>query len=236
MNLLFRRCTPALLAVLLATGCRSTNSFFMRRFDSDQLAGSSNGKLGVHDNAKPFKGVPITLKVPTHVDIKIQETIFLDYNTLDPVVTERRNLKAVAETVYSDKLFSVDPKRAAAGQTEYTFDMNNEHEDVMQRQYFKSIKQKITDETIKDVTAALNDILPLLAPPAGPAASFADAPTVSGGLLSVDRDVAWKRFDVNSPDFEEQVRAFVEEQMNSCHSCCMTGTEVVASAVQPLDQ
>jgi hypothetical protein len=236
MNLLLKRCLPAILLVIFATGCRSTNSFFMRRFDSDQLAGSSNGKLGIHDNAKPFKGVPITLKVPTHVDITIQETIFLDYNTLDPIVTERRNLKAAAATVYSDKLFSVDPKRAAAGQTEYTFDMNNEHEDVMQRQYFKSISQKITDQTIQDVTAALNSILPLLAPKTAPGASFADAPTVSGGLLSVDRDVAWKRFDIDSPDFEEQVRAFVDEQMNSCHSCCLTGTELAGTHIQTVHQ
>ncbi len=237
MNSITWHWSPVLVVALIATGCRSTNSFFMTRFDSDQLAASSNGHLGIHDNAKPFKGVPITLKVPTHVDITVRETIYLDIKTLDPVITERRSLNAIATTVYSDKLFSVDPKRAAAGQTDYTLDMNDKHPEKDQRQYFKSVAQKITDDTIKDVTKALDSILPLLAPKKAPgASSFADEPIVTGEILEVYRDVAWRRFDISSPDFEEQVRLFVEEHMNSCHSCCLPGSELVAPACPALPQ
>ena len=227
------RWMPVVAASLFLTGCKSTTSFFMQRFDSDQLAGSSNGELGVHENAKPFKGIPVTLKVPTHVDIIIQETIFLDSNSLEPVTTSKRNLKAEARTVYSDKLFSVDPKRAAAGQSDYEMDMNDAHKDPRQRQYFKSLNQKVTDETIKDITAALNDILPLLAAPSG-ARSLTSTPTESNGLVSIDRDVAWKRFDVSSPDFEIQVRTFVDEQLNSCHTCGPTCVNVAQDSIVPI--
>jgi hypothetical protein len=225
---------PVLSAGLFLTGCKSTSSFFMQRFDSDRLAGSSNGELGVHDNAKPFKGIPITLKVPTHVDIFIQETIYLDANTLEPVPTSKRNLKAKANPVCSDKLFSVDPKRAAAGLSEYEIDMNNEHTDSRQRQYFKALNQKVTDETIKDITSALNTLLPGVPSNPDGGKAIVHEPVINSGLLSMDRDVAWKRFDISSPDFEIQVKAFVDEQLNSCHTCGPTCSVVMNENVMPV--
>jgi hypothetical protein len=59
--------------LLCVSGCRSIGSTFVQRMDDDRLVGNSNGKTGLHDNAKPFKGIPVTIPVLTHVDISIIE-------------------------------------------------------------------------------------------------------------------------------------------------------------------
>jgi hypothetical protein len=205
----------------ICVGCKSTTSFFMSRHDNDRLAGNSNGHLGAHENAKPFKGIPVTMKIPTHVDVSVFETIYLNDN-LSTIPTGRRNLRAAADVVYSDKIFAVDPKRAAAGNSNYTFQMNSAHTDPLQRQYFKQIKQHVEDETIRDINAALTGLLPLISKKAASPASGLQ-PEGNGTLsppASKDRVVAWKRFDVNSPDFEEQVKVFVEHHINNCDACC----------------
>jgi hypothetical protein len=219
-----RYCPVPILVLVAApafSGCVSSTSYFMHRFDSDAMTANANGRLGVHHDAKPFKGIPVTLKVPTHVDISIRETILMDRTTLEAVPTVRRNLKASSEPVYSDKIFSVDPIRAAAGSTNYTITMRDQGADPRDKQYFKSITKKIQDETIKDTNAALNKILPLLTPKASAALEiYGDGPSADDDLISYERHVAWKRFDINSPDFEHQVQLFVEHHLNACNSCC----------------
>lgn len=214
-------------ALSYATGCRSISSTFMQRMDNDRLVGNSNGSTGLHDNAKPFKGIPVTMPVLTHVDISIEEEMFLDKETLALVKTERRNLSAKADPVYSDKIFAVDPKRAASGTSKYTFDMNSDGAPEDQ-QYFKQIKQNIDDETIRDINTALSGLLPKLFPtPSGVKSSVNSESSSNDFFYPIKRHVAWKRFDVSAPDFQMQVADFVNCHLNGCNQCtgpgCSTG-------------
>jgi len=184
----------------------------MNRYDNDRIGGVSNGERGIHENAKPFKGIPVTMKVPTHLDVKVIETIYLDPATYKPVPTERRNLSAEAVTVVSDKIFAVDPKKAAAGETNYSF--------AMKDGYYTQVKQMVNDETIKDVNAALVNLLPLLAPKPAPKSLTKFEMGSPGEPETKTRVVAWKRFDINSVDFEDQVKQFVDHHINNCDSCC----------------
>jgi len=207
--------------LLCATGCRSISSTFVQRMDDDRLVGNSNGNTGLHENAKPFKGIPVTIQVLTHVDISISEEIFLEKETLIPVKTNRRNLMAEATPVYSDKIFAVDPKKAASGQSEYTLQMQEG------TQYFKKIDQEITDTTIKDINTALSGILPKLLP--NPASTPTSKLSLENGIdkqthfYSVKRHVAWKRFDVSAIDFQDQIAIFVNRHLNDCNSCGISG-------------
>lgn len=217
--------------LLCASGCRSISSTFVQRMDDDRLLGNSNGNPGLHDNAKPFKGIPVSIPVLTHVDISISEEIFLDKETLVPVQTNRRNLMANATPVTSDKIFAVDPKKAASGQSEYTLEMQEG------RQFFKKIDQDITDTTIKDINAALGQILPQPLPKPVPAPStklsFDNANQSQTDFVPVTRHVAWKRFDVSAPDFQDQIATFVNRHLNHCNSCLESGACAVPNSIQP---
>lgn len=216
------------LALLIGSsvGCKSTTSYFMQRFDDDKVTASPNGELGLHQESLPFRGIPVTLRVATHVDIKICESMYFDSSNFDLIQTNHRNLHAEAEPVYSDKIFSVDPKKAAAGDTKYNFEFDSENEEQRDRQYFKKITQKITDETIKDLTGALDSILPLLQPPKAPTTVAAKAKSRFTGekspVIVKKRTVAFQRFDINAVDFEDQVKTFVESHINKCGPQCPT--------------
>ena len=205
--------------VMLSPGCRSTSSTFMNRYDNDRVAGNSNGERGLHENAKPFKGVPVTMRVPTHLVGTVIETIYLDPVSLKTIQTERRNLSATAVTVFSDKVFAVDPKKAAAGVTNYSFTMENG--------YYKQITTYVNDKTIKDISSALNTLFPVPTPKPDPKelSSLGEngLPTTPEEKTRV---VAWKRFDINSVDFEAQVTQFVEHHINNCNTCCENTTLV----------
>ncbi len=219
---------------ILGVGCKSISSTFVQRMDNDRLVGNSNGETGLHDNAKPFKGLPVTVPVLTHVDITISEEIFLDQKTLEPIRTNRRNFRATPTPFHSDKIFAVDPKKAASGTSEYNLEMNSEGL-LEDRQYFKSIKQDVDDTTIKDVEAVLSDLLPKLVTKQS-APIEKSLVNNQGEFLSIERHVAWKRFDIGAPDFQEQVRAFVEHHLNNCNSCGesgMCGVPQPAISIQP---
>jgi len=214
------RAATILVGAALFVGCTSISSTMLNRLETDDFVGNSNGKLKANGAARPFKGVPITLRVPTHVDISIQEKVrfCLNGNTLTPLRSTRRHLWVETDLVYTDKVFTVDVKRPAAGTANYTLEFGEKTADLDNRQYFKNIKSRIVDETIKDVTAAINTVFSAL-----PSGRNGEPAGVAGseGLVFFEqtRTVAWKRFDVDMVDFEMQVAAFVRDHLNNCNSC-----------------
>lgn len=245
--------TPATLIALsivvvvsTAIGCRSSASIFLSRFDNDRVSGNSNGHRGVYDNAKPFKGVPVSMPVLTHVDIEIFETVYLDKKSLEIVETRKRTLRASATPVVSDKIFAVDPKRAAAGTTKYGMTMDHDNADSRGRQFFEKISYDVDDQTIEEINSALGGLIPLIAKKPGTAAKSSmanfeaaessESDFSKGGLILKERTVAWKRFDVHAADFEEQLKGFVEYHINACNSCCHNTTLGIESTATIVSQ
>ena len=94
--------------LLTQIGCSSMSSTMLTRDESNQFW-SRKGAL---------KGAPITLKVPTHVQLTMFERHFLFKNSDGENV--RLALPFVVrdfsqEFIYSEKIFTVDFKRPAAG-------------------------------------------------------------------------------------------------------------------------
>ena len=214
-------------------GCTSISSTLLNRMDNDMFAGNSNGSLKFHNNARPFKGIPITVNVPTHVDVRITEKVrlYAHNDSVDIVKTPHRHLGVDADMVYTDKVFTVDPKRPGAGTLNYTLDFGTDGE-----QYFKAIKSKITDDTLQDVTTAIRTVMSAFSPTAGDSVSRTLTDDDKGsGVFTETRTVAWKRFDVDAPDFEHQMSAFVEQHLNCCNSCLLNSSPLSGTADHRFD-
>ncbi len=165
--------------------------------------------------------------MPTHLDVAIKESIILakDNNgqKLYQLTSTKRQIFVEANLVETDKVFTVDPKRPAAGTLAQTLTFGNKGTnagDPDNSQYFASIAYNIQDNTIKEVNNSLNTLLPLL----GKKPSTGNPAAGGGENLSIIQEevsgvIAWKRFDLDAPDFEAQVECFIEQHLNGCDDC-----------------
>ena len=214
------------------TGCTTVTSTMLNRTDNDVFVGNSNGEPNANCGATPFKGIPITVKVPTHLDVTISETYYLTVgkvkradgtfvDELMEIPVKHRNLDVDADLVETDKLFTVDFPRPGSGTLDYKLDFGQDGDSYPQ--YFKQIKNKIVDDTIKDVSMAVESVIPKLASLTG-AGSFDASDELKKQMVVGNRVVAWRRFDISAPDFEWQVKCFVQKHVNNCNECELNKT------------
>ncbi len=217
--------------VALASGCLSTSSVIATRTADDQLVGNSNGKTGIGQQSRPYKGIPVTMRVPSHLDLSVVETVY--YSELDgnysPVPMPERHLELKHKIVYSDKIITVDPKRPAAGTLAYSAVFQSENDEARDRQFFSSINYNVQDNTINTITA----LIPSLFPAKPELMSNQSTPQEVRGanLVPKTRTVAWKRFDINAPDFENELSAFVANHVNCEFGCGAIQTAVPCSCL-----
>lgn len=184
------------LFVSTLSGCASFTSMMMNRDDDDNFSRNSN---------LPQKGVPVTVKVPTHLKVRIEEEYYITKDGVQ-LFPEKPIRSVVTGLDYEGKVFMVDLKRPAVGtiQTDIQIDPNS--------QYFKAIKGKVVDNTIREITDILGQF------------NVQFAEKSSGGLEKVDlntdyRTVAYGRFDINAVDFEQQLDQFFDTHINNCNNC-----------------
>jgi hypothetical protein len=209
----------------------------LNRLGDNSFIGNSNGYANAADGARPFKGIPITLQVPSHLDVFIDEVYYLQgtvliegegedakasFSTIDEPLLDAeahtpytRILNVRTKLIKTKKVFTVDYKRPGSGSL-------NSNTTFSDEQYFKSITNSITDTTITDSALLLDSALKGVStankgPTQEQLAEFGD-------LLRDTRVVAYKRFDINEPDFELQVEEFVNTHLNSCDRCNQSPT------------
>lgn len=203
----------ALGLLLAASGCASFSSTLLHR--SEDNSGWEKKHL--------LRGVPVTLKVPTHVRIDVTEKHFLVLDsTLTPDgmrIASVHRISArfpIREVTYSmietEKIFLVDLKRPGAGtiNAKLTFDADE--------QYFTEVKTKVVDETI----ARVGNLIAQIAPSGligAPTAEEAKPARFRGRVKEVRNVVASQVFEIDAPDYEEQVRMFLDRHLNCCHDC-----------------
>ena len=211
---------------LFVAGCTSTSSTLTTRTADDQLVGNSNGRNGLGQQANPYKGIPVTMRVPTHLDVSVIESVYLSQTGDDysQVELPNRHLELQHAIVYSDKIITVDPKRPAAGTLKYSATFQSDNAEARDRQFFSKIDYDVDDKTIKTITALIPTLFP-----AKPSAARVVNPTSAGEtkIISSDpklvvkkRTVAWKRFDINAPAFEQELSDFVAQHVN-CDAGCV---------------
>lgn len=208
-----------LLTCAFFTGCTSFTSTVLKRFDDNTYSGQSNGQNKKHGRARPFKGIPITLKVPTHLDVYIEETYFvrLDKTAATELLHDKMRLLDVrTEVIKSDKVFTVDFKRPAAGFLD--LDMSFDEEE----QYFKKIVSRLQDDTITDTANLVATSIKTISALSASRTPLSDSVTSSLQARRIEQDtrvVAFQRFDINSPSFEHELECFVQRHLNSCNQC-----------------
>lgn len=199
----------------------------MSRMPDDRLRRNSN---------QCVKGIPVTVKIPTHVDAVINEQYFitkgksvasdgsLDANRETTQIPNLgKPLRTVSlSTVYTPKVLTTNFVRPAAG----TLGIGSETEDGISMDpdnYFASIKAKIDDQTVEDVNSAIPSIKTILGIPS-PVASKVSAggdPTELAQCESFSAVIAYRRFDINTPGWEYELQEFVDSHINCQQAPCL---------------
>ncbi len=205
----------ALVAALAAGGCVSMRSVMLHRNESNTA----------WEKTRHLPGVPITLKVPTHLQISIVEKHFLTkaqdgYRRVELPVPVRR---VQMDFQYTERIFTVDFKRPAAG----TLDLKLRFKE--DQQYFEQIEQRVIDQTIQDVAKLIGAIAPrgVLAPAVAASAVPAD-------LVEIESVVAVGWFELDDPTFEHQVSAFLHCHLNQAHDAWVVPPGVTSLRRAPL--
>ena len=219
------RLIPILLvAHLLFSGCASFSTTPITRHNDNSVSGDSNGlNRWFRCKNRPYRGVPVKLSVRTHVDVWVKEKYYLSKvggekgkqwveKSLSHSERPIRLLSVETVDVYGDQVVITDFKRPASG----SIDMHVEFNDA---NYFKNVHSKVVDTTITDSAALLSTVLS--------GTGITKMGLAGNSLESLnpeifqqkERVVAYQRFDINAPDFEQQLEAFVKHHLNDCNHC-----------------
>lgn len=207
-----RCCITAALLLALSTGCGSIKTTAYDRLEDDTLIANPDQHL---------KGVPVTLKVPTHLKLTIEEKTFwrVEGSELIPVSTCRATRDVTPEVQYTEKIFLVDPVKPAAGSSEYGFIFKG-GKNYSGKGQLEGLDYKITDTTITESAELLKKSLSFvnafprstLASPTG--FGVGNDKITSLDVIQTTRVVAWNQFDINSEYFEEDVMGFLDLHLN----------------------
>lgn len=211
------------------TGCSAIRTEMWTRDQNDYLHPDSQ----CNPNSKEhLNGIPVMLKVPSHLDVRIVETIYAKHDPtkgqLDVVSFDRPHLNVEYETKYTEKMFFVDPKRVGAGSGSYGFtfaaaaaagaagitDSNKEAPEG--HGYLSSNKYKADDQTIVQSSVLLSTLIGLKS---GTNETAESNLASKMDLIQTTRLVAYRRFDLGTPCVDQEVAAFLDQHMNCCHSC-----------------
>ncbi|QDV19323.1 hypothetical protein Pan153_39880 [Gimesia panareensis] len=211
-----------LLFSLLLAGCTSFKTMTLGRLDSDSLFVECFG----HKQ----KGVPVKLKVPTHVVVSIyeQQVLIRGNDGVKLQSFSPPQFEVESKLAYTDKVFLVDFVRPAGGSLTLG---ENRTEGISfdDDQYFKTIQAKVTEQTMHQVGAALDTVKGAL--------TGSDTQE-KGGVVKTVGDtsnlkfeksiIACQRFDLARPHWEEEVNAFVEDYIGECTICPVPSNQAVS--------
>jgi hypothetical protein len=190
---------PLVCLLAVCAGCTSIESTMVTRDESNQTWERHNC----------LNGIPITLKVPTHLKLYVFHKHYLEFdsrkNEVSPVAVDVVVRDFAHEFMYTDKIFVVDFKRPPAGSSNLDVNMTEE-------QYIDHIQHDITDSTISSVTGLLGAFTGNKGL-SGVTASGEDKPK----FKEIRSLVAVGIFEIEAPDFEQKVREFLDCHINKAH-------------------
>jgi hypothetical protein len=172
---------------------------------------------------KKIRGIPVTVNVPTHLEIRVTERRYYQPGgKFEPVkdvncnpVFSRHICEEVKEKA---QLVFVDTVRPGAG----TLAMGAGFSNDKNKQFFSSYDSNIDDQTINTIAALIPGIEPVLANLKKARAVAGEATTPAPADMAMaftEHLVAVKLFDVNDPCLTDAVRQFVSQNMN-CRTVC----------------
>lgn len=219
-----------ILGLAMTCGCNTFRTTAVDRCENDAL---------VVNPEHPMKGIPVSLRVPTHLELSVIETTYWEKQdnpgqkpTLVPLHTCRPTRTVSHNVCYTEKVFLVDPVRPGAGLQAYgfTFKSNKEgNEKDAGKGYLDKVAYKIDDQTITESANLLADSLSLIN--AFTVSSANQPSTNEGRLVATDRTIAFTRLDINSLCFEDDVAQFLDVNVNRACSSCTICPEICTPAI-----
>jgi hypothetical protein len=211
---------------MVGVGCTSIQSTMLHQ----------SGHNSPWEKEKCLKGVPITLSVLTHVRLTVVEKHFIAKKAVGGIEEyERVKLDVVLrdvvpEYIRTDKIFTVDFKKPAAGTFKNTIEFNA-------NQYFTKITEDLDDQTLQRINDILGTVLSAVrGKQAAGIRGGAAGTAIVDNLLEVDSVVATGVFEVSDPEFEQKVNAFLECHVNKGNSGVVVPPGVVQKTfLTPLD-
>lgn len=201
-----------LIAIVALSGCSSFRTQAVDRMDNDTLVVNPNS---------PLKGIPVSLRVPTHLELNVVETTYWEKQdipgerpTLKALETCRPTRTVIYTVKETEKIFLVDPMRPGAGTESYGFDFQSSDATKTGsagKGHLKKVTYKVDDKTITESANLLSKSLGLINALQTSAAPQATTST----LIETQRSVAYTRVDINSPTFECDVEAFLDLYVNT---------------------
>jgi hypothetical protein len=188
------------------------------------MSGDSNGQSRwFHTKSRPYRGIPVKIKVRTHVDVYVKEKYALarvggpksnqwEEKSLFSHEQPLRLLFVETKEIKSDQVVITDFKRPASGTIGLTMDFDDQN-------YFKNVGSTVNDSTITDSTALLTTVLTGTGIFKSSLAGERNETVDTGSLLWKERVVAYQRFDINAADFEQQMEDFLNCHLNDCNQC-----------------
>lgn len=208
-------------AVSLTAGCRSAVSSHVT---PDPLEGGWN--------VKKVRGMPVTVRLPKSLEIKVVERRFYQPGG-DFARIEGATARIVRqEVLHKDQVFMVDAVRPAAGDLTFGASFENEaskNNPDANRQFFASYDSKVDDKTIKTITSLVPGLPDVLANIKKARAIAGDGVTNDAkvAMAYTEHLVAVKVFDVYDPCLTEQVMQFMDEYVNNCKPTCSAPSCVI---------
>ncbi len=216
---------PLILGLIALSGCHTFRTTALDRCEDNAL---------VVNPGHPLKGIPVSLRVPTHLELNVIETTYWEKQdnpgkkpTLVPLHTCRTTRTVKHNICYTEKVFLVDPVRPGAGTQAYGFTFTSNKEGNTKdagKGYLDKVTYKIDDTTIKESANLLADSLSLIN---AFTVSSANSPNLNTSrLVATDRTVAYTRLDINSCSFESDVEQFLDINVNQAPNACTTCPDI----------
>ena len=191
--------------IIVVGGCNSVRTTFLKNDGRGNLCKESNICR---------QGLPVMVKVPTHVDVEIIQT---DVWKVEKNGTNPRKLVHIPDAtsrshkvtpIATEKMFVIDPKRPASGTGAFGFGFDSTENPG--KGILTSAAYKSEDTTLKDSANLLLNAVGV----AGKLTST-NIDQENDKLVSAERTIAYRRFPVDQ-DLSANIQAFLNEYITNC--------------------
>tara|TARA_R110002111_G_scaffold2705_6_gene18068 strand:- start:5334 stop:6017 length:684 start_codon:yes stop_codon:yes gene_type:complete len=193
------------------------------RLDTDSLFVDCMGRK------QKGKGIPVKMKVPSHVTVTVYEQQVLIRGKEGVKLQSFSPPQYEVETglAYTDKVFLVDFVRPAGGTLDLMGEGDNQGIVFDDEQYFEAIRAKVQEQTMQQVIKSLETVggfsitegKKVSAAGTETSAQFVEGDPTLPNVHFEKSIVAYQRFDLARPHWEDEMNCLVAKFVGVCDSC-----------------
>jgi len=216
---------PVLMLLVFCSNssCTSFHTTSLGRLDTDSLFVDCMGRK------QKGKGIPVKMKVPSHVTVTVYEQQVLIRGKEGVKLQSFSPPQYEVETglAYTDKVFLVDFVRPAGGTLDLMGTGDKQGIIFDDEQYFEAIRAKVQEQTMQQVIKSLETVggfsitegKKVSAVGTETSAQFVEGDPTLPNVHFEKSIVAYQRFDLARPHWEDEMNCLVAKFVGVCGSC-----------------